>query len=61
MRDMIQEVRAQVERAFGPLTSFEKTQALGLYAFGTKEKLKYKWLGDVIQPPTIVTVYPGRS
>jgi len=61
MRDMIEDVLAEVEKDFGPATSFEKVEGMGLWCFGTKEKIKQALFGDVIQPPTILTNYPGGT
>jgi hypothetical protein len=61
MREQMETVLAQVERAFGPTTGFEKTEAAGLWLFGTKEKWRHRLVGDVIQPRTTVTRYRGRG
>ena len=59
MREKTEDVLINVEKAFGPVTSWEKTEGLGLLAFGTKQKVRYKLFGDVIQPKTRVIKYPG--
>lgn len=61
MRDMVEDVLQNVERAFGPVTNWEKTQGLGLRVFGNKEKIKHRLFGDRVRIPTTVTRYPGRS
>ncbi len=59
MRDKVEDALVNVEKAFGPVTNWEKTEGLGLFAFGTKQKVRYKLFGDVIQPKTRVIKYPG--
>lgn len=60
MKEMINDVLSRVEKVFGPATMFEKTQGAGLFIFGTKEKVRHRLIGDVIQPPTTLTRYPGN-
>ena len=57
MSDMIGEVLSEVEKNFGPVSLFEKLEGSGLLAFGKKEELKHRYLGDVIQPGTTITGY----
>jgi len=57
MRDMIEDVLGSVEDEFGPTRPWEKAAGAGLFAFGTKERIKRRLIGDVIQPPTTVTRY----
>jgi radical SAM superfamily enzyme YgiQ (UPF0313 family) len=61
MRAKVEDVLVNVENTFGPTTSWEKTEGLGIYAFGTKQKIRYKVFGDVIQPKTRVIKYPGKN
>ena len=58
MKDMVEATLREVEKDFGRTTTWEKTEAMGLWLFGTKQKLRYRYMGDVIQPPTTVTSYP---
>jgi hypothetical protein len=60
MRTMVEDVLCSVEHEFGPTTVFEKAQGFGVWCFGTKEKIRLKLFGDVIQPPTVLTKYQGR-
>ena len=59
MRMMVEDVLSKVEHEFGQTTAFEKTQGIGVWCFGTKEKIKQRLFGDVIQPPTVLTKYSG--
>jgi len=61
MREMTEELAREVEKTFGPTTAREKTEGLGLLMFGLKQKLRYRLIGDVIQPPTTVTRYPAMN
>jgi haloalkane dehalogenase len=61
IREMITDVLSRVENEFGPVTALEKTGGAGLWLFGTKERLRNRFLGDMIQPPTTVTRYSGRK
>ena len=60
MRGMAADTLAEVERHFGHLTGFEKAEGAVLWALGTKQKARYALVGDVIQPPTWFTHYPGK-
>jgi haloalkane dehalogenase len=60
MKDMIGEVLGDVERKFGSISEFEMAQGFGLWLFGLKEKARHSLIGDVIQPRTTVSRYPGR-
>lgn len=60
MRAMAADTLADVERHFGPLTGFEKAEGAVLWALGTKQKARHALIGDVIQPPTWFTHYPGK-
>jgi hypothetical protein len=57
MRQLVREVRTQVESAFGPATVFEKTAARGLFLTGRLREFRTRHWGDARQPPTRVFHY----
>jgi len=59
IREMVEDVLGRVEQSFGSVTFREKAEGLGGWALGTRQKILYRLAGDVIQPPTTVTIYPG--
>jgi radical SAM superfamily enzyme YgiQ (UPF0313 family) len=59
MRGLAADTLGEVERQFGPITRFEKTEGATLWALGLQQKARYALFGDVIQPPTSFTHYPG--
>jgi hypothetical protein len=61
MRDTAEELLSEVERAYGPITGREKAMGAGVWSLGAKEKLRHRLVGDVIQPRTMLTRYPGPA
>jgi radical SAM superfamily enzyme YgiQ (UPF0313 family) len=60
MRELIKNVRKEVEGSFGPVNLFELAEACGLFITGRFREFRYRHWGDVIQPRTRVVHYNGR-
>jgi hypothetical protein len=52
MRELIKNVRRQVERSFGSVNPFQITAASGIFLSGRFREFRNRHWGDVIQPPT---------
>jgi radical SAM superfamily enzyme YgiQ (UPF0313 family) len=59
MRELVREVRRQVEGSFGSANPFEIASACGLFLTGRFREFRNRHWGDVIQPHTQVTYYNG--
>jgi len=59
LREVIRDMRKDVEMMVGKLTLFEKSVATGAYGLGLYRKLHNKLFSDVIQPRTGVYHYPA--
>jgi len=57
MREMIEDVRGQVEADFGPSNSFQKAAAAAIFMAGRFREFRTRHWGDAIQPFTRVVKY----
>jgi hypothetical protein len=59
MRELIKNVRQQVESSFGDVNTFQIAMACGLFLTGRLREFRNRHWGDVIQPHTRLTHYNG--
>ena len=59
MRELIKNVRRQVESSFRDVNIFQISAACGLFMTGRLREFRNRHWGDVIQPPTRLTRYNG--
>jgi hypothetical protein len=59
MRELIKDVRRQLEGSFGAVNLFHVAAASGIFLTGRFREFRNRHWGDVIQPPTRVIRYNG--
>jgi radical SAM superfamily enzyme YgiQ (UPF0313 family) len=59
MREMIKELRKEVEKNFGKIDPLSRTAAGGIFLAGRFREFRNRYWGDVLQPPTRYVHYQG--